>query len=158
MCGRFALRTSVPELARLLGAEPPLPELAPRYNVAPTDSSVVCVAGAEGARRLVVMRWGLLPHWAKDRSFGARAINARAETVADKPAFRAAFRRRRCLVPVDVYYEWRAARPVKQPYFVHLDGDYFASYRVVFRRCSFWAGCDVAGSSNYENKCSELSD
>ncbi len=122
MCGRFALRTSVPELARLLGAEPPLPELAPRYNVAPTDSSVVCVAGAEGARRLVVMRWGLLPHWAKDRSFGARAINARAETVADKPAFRAAFRRRRCLVPVDGYYEWRAARPVKQPYFVHLEG------------------------------------
>ena len=116
MCGRFALRTSVPE--------PPLPELGPRYNVAPTESSVVCLADADGARRLVVMRWGLLPHWAKDRSFGARAINARAETVADKPAFRAAFRRRRCLVPVDGYYEWRAARPVKQPYFVHIDGDH----------------------------------
>ena len=123
MCGRFALRTSVPELARLLGVEPPLPELGPRYNVAPTESSVVCVADAGGARRLVVMRWGLLPHWAKNRSFGARAINARAETVAEKPAFRAAFRRRRCLVPVDGYYEWRAARPVKQPYFVHLEGD-----------------------------------
>ena len=83
----------------MLGIEPPLPELAPRYNIAPTQHTAVCIRAADGALRLVSMRWGLVPHWARDIRFGARTINARVESVADKPSFRAAFRRTRCLVP-----------------------------------------------------------
>jgi putative SOS response-associated peptidase YedK len=123
MCGRFALRTSVPEIARLLGIEGPVPAFTPRYNIAPTQKVPVCIAAANDERQLVPMRWGLIPHWASDARFGARTINARAETVAVKPAFRAAFRRRRCLVPADGYYEWRSAKPRKQPYFIHLRDD-----------------------------------
>ena len=120
MCGRYALRTSVPEIARILGLEDLL-ELQPRYNIAPTQPVPVCRLDGDGARELVLVRWGLVPHWAKDARSGYRMINARAETVATKPAFRAALRHRRCLVPADGYFEWQRTGQAKQPYFFHLD-------------------------------------
>ncbi len=99
---------------------PELLNLGPRYNIAPTQQIAV-VRGA-GPRHLVMLRWGLVPGWATDLNFGARTINARAETVADKPAFRSAFARRRCLVPADAFYEWRTENKIKQPYLIRLAG------------------------------------
>lgn len=115
MCGRYSL-TSPPEaLRRLFKTTGPLPNLQPRYNIAPTQIVPVVRAG-EGRRALAMMRWGLVPSWAKDLSIASRMINARGETVAEKPAFRKAFRSRRCLVPADGYYEWRKEDARRQPY------------------------------------------
>lgn len=134
MCGRFVSARQRQELIDefLVERDQVARDLAPDYNVAPTDPiyAVLTRAGREGrdgpgARELHLVRWGLVPSWAKDRSGGARLINARAETVAVKPSFRSAFARRRCLIPADGYYEWRAlggrehGRPRKQPYFIH---------------------------------------
>ena len=119
MCGRYALKTSVPEIARILNAENRA-EFLPSYNVAPTQSAPVCRATTAGRREMVPLRWGLVPHWAKSVDDRYRMINARAETVAGKPAFRGPFRQRRCLVPVDGYYEWKAIGNRKQPYFIHM--------------------------------------
>jgi putative SOS response-associated peptidase YedK len=99
---------------------PPEQLLAPDYNVAPTRD-VHAVVARDGHRRLGTLRWGLVPPWAKDRSIGSRLINARAETVRSKPAFRRAFERRRCLVPADGFYEWAVVpgQRAKQPWFIH---------------------------------------
>ena len=118
MCGRYALKTSVPEIARILGAVTS-EEFAPSYNVAPSRHVPICRAGGEGVRELTLLRWGLVPHWAKAVNERYRMINARAETVAKKPAFRTPFRKRRCLVPADGYFEWKAGPQRKQPYFIH---------------------------------------
>jgi len=144
MCGRFTLTTPTDELAEYFRVlESGLPSargrLRPRYNVAPTQP-VTCVrrrregseldpaaarrddAGGAPSRELVEMRWGLIPFWAKDPAIGSRLINARSESVADKPAYREAFRRRRCLVLADGFYEWKKVEGGKQPYFIHLSG------------------------------------
>lgn len=118
MCGRYALKISVPEIARILGATP-MAEFAPSYNVAPSRNVPVCRNSAGGDREITLLRWGLVPHWAKTVDDRYRMINARAETVANKPAFRTPFRKRRCLVPADGYYEWKAVGRRKQPYFIH---------------------------------------
>ncbi len=122
MCGRYALKTSVPEIARILGAEPNA-EFVPSYNVAPSRHVPVCRTSVEGKRELNLLRWGLVPHWAKEINDRYRMINARAVTVADKPAFREPFRQRRCLVPADGYFEWKAGPERKQPYFIHRNDD-----------------------------------
>ncbi|MEE8397288.1 MAG: SOS response-associated peptidase [bacterium] len=119
MCGRFSLSAppeAVAEFFRLVKV-PPLP---PRYNIAPTTPVAVVRAAEQGAsgRELALLRWGLVPSWAKDLAFGNRLINARAETVAQKPSFRAAIRARRCLVPASGYYEWRTEGEGKQPYHI----------------------------------------
>jgi putative SOS response-associated peptidase YedK len=113
MCGRFALSTSAGELLVEFGlsgayqAAPPAPSLVEgRFNVAP-GQPVVAARVAEAARELTALRWGLIPAWAGDPTIGNRLINARAETVAEKPAFRKAFEQRRCLVPMTAFYEWR---------------------------------------------------
>lgn len=114
MCGRYALTSSpavIKERFSLLWA----PEVAAHYNIAPSQMIPVVRAGAQG-RELAFVKWGLIPHWAKDPAMGARLVNARAETLADKPAFRDAWRRRRCLVPADAFYEWKAIGGRKQPY------------------------------------------
>jgi len=122
MCGRFTLRTPAHRLAAAFGVDA-LPNLAPRYNIAPTQE-IVAIRMTPAGRRLVRLRWGLIPHWARDPAIGARLINARAETVAEKPSFRDAFRHRRCLIAADGFYEWQncEAGP-KQPYFIHLEKD-----------------------------------
>ena len=107
MCGRLQITTSAADLARAFGTTNPLPNLRPRYNAAPTQNLPVVLLDAETQQRhLEPLRWGLIPFWAKDAKMAYSTINAMAETVAAKPAFRNAFKRRRCLVPVDGFYEW----------------------------------------------------
>lgn len=127
MCGRFTLHTSPSLLAELFDL-PAEPYLAPRYNIAPTQPvAIVRTQGADAGREWTLVHWGLIPSWSKDPSIGARLINARAETVEEKPSFRAAFRRRRCLVPADGFYEWQRVEKRKQPYYITLrEGDPFA--------------------------------
>jgi putative SOS response-associated peptidase YedK len=119
VCGRYASARDPRDLASAFEVEPPPEEqvLPPSWNVAPTDP-VYAVLVRHDVRALRVVRWGLVPSWAKDPKVGARFINARRETVADKPAFRAAYARRRCLVPADGYYEWQVADGRKQPWFL----------------------------------------
>lgn len=119
MCGRYALTASSEQLMLLFDLLQVTVDLVPRYNLAPTQLAPVVHLGDDGLRTLTPMRWGLVPRWAKDRSIGSRMINARGETVAEKPAFRTAFRERRCLVPADGFYEWRSTDGGKQPYFIH---------------------------------------
>lgn len=95
------------------------PSLLPRFNVAPTQS-VAAIRQTDQRRELVLLRWGLVPAWAKDIAIGNKMINARAETVAEKPAFRSAFKRRRCLILTDGYYEWQKTGTQKQPYHIHM--------------------------------------
>jgi putative SOS response-associated peptidase YedK len=118
MCGRYTLSTPGEMVAELLDLES-APELAPRFNIAPTQESVVARVSSE-RRRLELLRWGLVPYWAAEPSIGNRMINARSESAAEKPAFRACFRRRRCLVPADGFYEWRRTAAGKQPYLIRL--------------------------------------
>ncbi|MBI4084157.1 MAG: SOS response-associated peptidase [Candidatus Lambdaproteobacteria bacterium] len=124
MCGRFSLRASAGAVQEAFAlAEPP--PLAPRYNIAPAQPVLTVRQGRMGAREAVLLLWGLVPSSAKHPALGARLINARAETCAVKPSFRAAFRHRRCLVPADGYYEWQRAaagggKPLRQPYHLRL--------------------------------------
>ncbi|MGR9073940.1 MAG: SOS response-associated peptidase [Gammaproteobacteria bacterium] len=121
MCGRFALYSDQTILAKHFGAEIQS-DLFPRYNAAPTQD-IAIVRDEGGKRRFSLARWGLIPHWAKDMKIGYSTINARAETVAGKPAFRNAFRRRRCLVPADGFYEWQVVPDSKRklPWFIVLE-------------------------------------
>ena len=128
MCGRFTLRTPAADLAEIFAVDA-RPNLAARYNIAPSqDILVVRAAGGGGVREFAMPRWGLVPHWAKDPAIGGRMINARAESLAEKPSFRDAYRRRRCLVAADGFYEWRKAPDGgRRPYHIHLpDGAPFA--------------------------------
>ncbi len=128
MCGRYSLTTPM-EAVRQLFDFPERPNLAVRVNIAPSHevAAVRLGEGEVGARHFVSLRWGLIPSWAKEPGIGNRMINARAETLAEKPAFRAAFRRRRCLIPADSFYEWKTERGGKQPYRITLlDGAPFA--------------------------------
>ena len=178
MCGRYAQSRNVQQLQLAFGlpeeavpeeadprAWPPLEELAPDYNIAPGRFVYAVLGpppqgegrGAEGAQSLHTMRWGLVPSWAKDRNIGYRMINARSETIADKPAFRTAFRRRRCLLPADAYYEWqligrdgtvqastspvtdphhrkRKAKADKKPYSIHYPDDRPLAMAGIFER------------------------
>ncbi|MFO0835754.1 MAG: SOS response-associated peptidase [Phycisphaerales bacterium] len=127
MCGRFTHRYTWKQLHRLLGLMTPEVTLPARYNVAPTQQTPVVVFDESmGGPSLRGMRWGLIPSWAKDDAIGASLVNARAEGVETKPSFRAAFKRRRCVVPISGFYEWkvvaqsegRAAKPVKQPMYI----------------------------------------
>ena len=105
----------VSDLAEIFGAEPLVDEPGGRYNVAPTDEALVVVQRDE-RRALTSYRWGLIPHWAENARIASRTFNARAETVATAPVFRDSFRRKRCLVPVDGFYEWKREGSVRQPY------------------------------------------
>ncbi len=123
MCGRYAASREASEIGDWFQVEElPSSELAPRFNVAPT-SEVYIVVDEDKTRRLTVARWGLIPSWSSDASRASRMINARWESVATKPSFRAAFRRRRCVVPADGYYEWRPAPEGtgsrKQPFYIY---------------------------------------
>ena len=131
MCGRYSLFTNPEQLSRLFRLSPEevrrIFEDRPRYNVAPTDGvAAVRIRRESGAREPVLLQWGLVPNWAEDARIGARMINARAETLAAKPAFRDAFRLRRCLVLADGFFEWQLVDGRKQPHFVRMrDGTAF---------------------------------
>ena len=119
MCGRFAFYSPTEATAALFGVRS-VPEVKPRYNIAPTQTIAAVRVSAEDSRELALLRWGLVPFWATDPSIGNRMINARAETVAEKPSFRAAYRKRRCLILADGFYEWRKEADGKTPYYITL--------------------------------------
>jgi putative SOS response-associated peptidase YedK len=132
MCGRYASSRRPEDLAeefeidRSRVSETVAEPLPPDYNVAPTKPVYAVLDRPDGPRQLRVVRWGLVPFWAKDPSIGSRMINARVETVSEKPAYRQAFAKRRCILPADGYYEWyttqqrgKSGKPLKQPFFIH---------------------------------------
>lgn len=123
MCGRFALFTPTEQIAETFDVNPAsaaeVPPAPPRYNIAPTQPVAAIRLYQSGERELTFFQWGLVPSWAKDPKMGSRLINARAETVAEKPSFRAAFKRRRCLIPADGFYEWQKQNGRKQPIFIY---------------------------------------
>lgn len=126
MCGRFVFYSPAEAVTRLFGVELE-DDVEPRYNIAPTQLAPVLRRDDSGTRRLDLLRWGLVPFWAKDPRIGNRMINARAETVASKPAFRQAYRRRRCLVLANGFYEWQRGDDGKVPWYIHQpSGDPFA--------------------------------
>lgn len=127
MCGRFTLNTSAKIIAEFFKLSE-VPELKPRYNIAPTQSiATVTVSPETIQRQFQFMRWGLIPSWAKDMKIGSKTINARSETVAEKPAFRSAIKHRRCLIIADGFYEWQPQGKKKQPYyFTMANGEPFA--------------------------------
>ena len=136
MCGRFTQQLAEGEMHDLYGLTPPaLPlDLPPRYNGAPTQDFAACRLDDTGRRVITRLRWGLVPSWATDVGIGARLINARAETVHDKPAYRAAFRARRCLVPANGWFEWQRAGRAKQPWFVALADGSPLSFAALWER------------------------
>ncbi|MGW8184154.1 MAG: SOS response-associated peptidase [Burkholderiales bacterium] len=144
MCGRYAIYGPVSRANRdaieFLGEEV---AFHPTFNAAPTQDLPVFRVAPERGRELTLLRWGLVPSWAKDPAIGARMINARAETVSEKPAFRAAFRRRRCLVPMSGFYEWQRTSGRKVPHFVRLrDAEIFAAAGLY----EYWPGRDGAAA------------
>ncbi len=138
MCGRYSL-TSPMEAVRRLFDFPERPNLAVRVNIAPSQDVAAVRLEEDGAseRHFVWLRWGLIPSWAKEPGMGNRMINARAETIAEKPAFRAAFRRRRCLIPADGFYEWKTERGRKQPYRIAMESGATFAFAGLWER---WEG------------------
>ncbi len=126
MCGRYTLRTPVDPLAEQFDLDEYPSSLTTSYNIAPTQE-VATVVEEDDKRKLEMFHWGLIPSWAKDPQIGNRMINARAETVHEKPSFRSAFKARRCLILADGFYEWQKADNGKQPFYIHMkDGSPFA--------------------------------
>jgi putative SOS response-associated peptidase YedK len=115
MCGRFSNRTSAERIKKEFHVSE-APSVEARYNIAPTQK-ILGISQESSEREAKTFKWGLVPSWAKDESMGARLINARSETVSEKPAFREAFKRRRLIIPVDGYYEWQKTGGRKQPYY-----------------------------------------
>jgi putative SOS response-associated peptidase YedK len=136
MCGRFTLRTNWTQIARVFQLEQ-WDELRPRYNIAP-ESMIACVRlnPETGRRECVSLRWGLIPSWSKDATIARKLINARSETVAEKPSFRSAFRARRCLVLADGFYEWLREGKKKQPYYIRLEPDQPFAFAGLWERWS----------------------
>ena len=139
MCGRYTLGAPDDDLADLFELSQ-VPDLEPRYNIAPTQPVPVVRVGEAGqVRELALVRWGLIPSWSKDPAVGARMINARSETAAAKPSFRAAFKRRRCLIPADGFYEWQRTGGRKQPYYIRRKDRGALAFAGLWER---WAGPD----------------
>lgn len=134
MCGRFVSSSSPQRIAAYFGADVAVETLGENYNVAPTNDIYGVVGDADGHREVQAFQWGLIPVWAKDRKIGSKMINARCETVAEKPAFKGVFKKHRCIIPMDGFYEWapgveggpltKAGKPAKRPHFVRrIDGE-----------------------------------
>ncbi|MEM8620921.1 MAG: SOS response-associated peptidase [Actinomycetota bacterium] len=133
MCGRFVATADPERIAAYFGATPAADGLGENYNVAPTQDVLAVVERPAGERRVEAFHWGLIPSWAKDKKIASRMINARSETLADKPAFKGLFAKKRCIIAMDGFYEWRAGtpdgpldakgNPRKQPMFVHRADD-----------------------------------
>lgn len=134
MCGRFVSSSSPERIAAYFGAEQHVDTLGENHNVAPTNDIYGVVGDADGSRELQSFHWGLIPVWAKERKIGNKMINARSETIAQKPAFKGVFKKHRCIIPMDGFYEWapgveggpltKAGKLAKRPHFIHrADGE-----------------------------------
>jgi putative SOS response-associated peptidase YedK len=119
MCGRYTLKTPADVLAERFDLDEYPSSLTPNYNIAPTQE-VAAVVEEDEKRKLELFRWGLVPSWAKDPAIGNKMINARAETVSEKPSFRSAFKKRRCLIVADGFYEWQKSDNGKQPFYIRM--------------------------------------
>ncbi|HXQ49496.1 MAG TPA: SOS response-associated peptidase [Stellaceae bacterium] len=152
MCGRFLNRTPASETAKLFGTSNPVPNYPARYNLAPTEGVLAVRFSPDDVRRhLEVMRWGLIPLWAKDRSIGNKLVNARSETVAETPAFRDAFARHRCIVPADGFYEWKKTTSGKEPFaIVPAEGE------PVFAFAGLWARWRDPATQEFVKSCTIL--
>ncbi|MCA8991961.1 MAG: SOS response-associated peptidase [Planctomycetaceae bacterium] len=141
MCGRYNLKTSQQELREVFDVlRGDNFQLVPRYNIAPTQPVLIVRMAEQPEREFAHVQWGLIPSWAKDPNIGAKMINARSETVQTKPAFRAAFKRRRCLIPANGFYEWKQQGRSKQPHLIQLQGEQ------VFGFAGLWeTWCDPEG-------------
>ncbi len=138
MCGRFALPT--PENLATHFNLRTCPEIEPRYNIAPSqDIAAVRLMADSANRELVLLKWGLVPFWAKDKKIGYKMINARAESVGNKPSFRAAFRHRRCLIPAGGFFEWDHSAPAKQPYYIRRNDSELLAFAGLWEH---WQGQD----------------
>jgi putative SOS response-associated peptidase YedK len=133
MCGRFSIATPIEELRDRFGAEPPKDDFLPRYNAAPGQNMLVIPE--ETPYQMALFKWGLVPHWARDPKIGNRLINARAETLKEKPAFRHAFQKHRCLVLADGFYEWDKAGKTRVPYRIALKDDRPYAFAGL---CEYW--------------------
>lgn len=150
MCGRFALLAPGEVIAATFELDTAPEPLAARYNIAPTQPVLAVRQSSEGhGREAALFRWGLIPSWAKDIRMGARMINARSETVAEKPSFRAAFKRRRCLIPASGFYEWQKLGNKKQPVYIHPQGEELFAFAGLWET---WQGAD----GSYLETCTVL--
>lgn len=141
MCGRFTLTDPDQDLAVQFNL-PEIPDMQPRYNIAPTQPVAAVRASPDSmVREMALLHWGLIPFWAKDPNIGNRMINARSETADEKPAFRAAFKRRRCLVVADGFYEWKKQEGGKQPFYIRLRDRRPFAFAGLWE---FWKGEDEA--------------
>ncbi len=145
MCGRITQGFTWREVNAFLRLIGPAANLRPRYNLAPSQNAAVVRGDAEG-RHLSMMRWGLIPGWAKDPSIGHKLINARAETAAVKPSFRGAFSKRRCLVPVDGFYEWRREGSIRQPWRIFRPDGGLMAFAGLWERWRVPEGAALRGS------------
>ena len=134
MCGRYALYGPVSRLRERFDAELEGFDFTPRYNAAPMQWLPVIRQRPGGVRVLHLLRWGLVPSWAKEEAIATKTINARGESVADKPSFRTAFRRRRCIVPINGFYEWQTVAGGKQPFYIHPVGEEFVGLAGLWER------------------------
>ncbi|MFT6582462.1 MAG: putative SOS response-associated peptidase YedK [Alphaproteobacteria bacterium] len=142
MCGRYSLTTPVEGVARLFGFDE-RPNLAARYNIAPTQNALIVRSGVGGGLEGVNIRWGLTPPWAQSLDEGVRMINARSETVREKPSFRAAYEARRCLAPSDGFYEWRKTEGGKQPNRIALQDNSVFAFAGLWERWRAPDGADI---------------
>jgi len=136
MCGRFALHATPGAIALQFGLAHP-PQIVARFNISPGTPILSVHAGPGGTRVGQMLQWGLIPAWAKDASIGSRLANARAETIAEKPSFRSAFRRRRCIVPASGFYEWQATAGRKQPWYIQPQGNALFGFAALYEH---WQG------------------
>jgi putative SOS response-associated peptidase YedK len=154
MCGRYTFTKEPEEVAEHFQLDD-VPPLEPRFNVAPTQQVYALRAAREG-REGVYLKWGLVPSWASDPTIGVRMLNARSETVAEKPAFRAAFLRRRCLIPACGFYEWRASGKKKEPYHFRLRGGRLFAFAGLWERWTSPGGVTLESCSIITTAANEL--
>ena len=140
MCGRFAL-THVAGFWSRFAVIDHHAKLVPRFNIAPSQLVPIVISGSEN--KAIMMKWGLVPFWAKDPKIGNRMINARAETVSTKPAFRTSFKRKRCLVPTTGFYEWKRAKAGKIPHYIHMKDDSYFAFAGLYDRWKTPEGGDL---------------
>jgi putative SOS response-associated peptidase YedK len=143
MCGRFAQVQSISDLIKAYFLDDVLVEIPPSFNIAP-GSNILSIIKRDGKRLLVGFQWGLVPHWAKEASVGHKMINARAESIAEKPSFRGAFRSRRCLIPASGFYEWKQEGRVKVPHYIRLASGRTFTFAGIHESWTSPAGTEVS--------------